>query len=246
MTFELVSDLQDTVDWGRKCLVDFNTGKTQLVSVDQSNNTGAIDMKMDGSVLEEKSSCKMLGLTFSSKLDWGSYIISIAKTAFKRIGVLIRSMEFLSPEVALYLYKPTIRSCMEYCCHVWAGAPNCYLELLDKLQKQIYRTVGAFLAASLEPLAHRQNVASLSLFYRYYFGRCSSDLAQLVPPGYSDRLHDFSVTIPRCYKDAFVNSFFPRTVRLWNSLHKECFPLTYDLSGFKSRIKRHLLTVASF
>ena len=66
-----------------------------------------------------------------------------------------------------------------------SGAPSCYLELLDKLQKQICRTVGPSLAASLEPLANRQTVASLSLFYRYYFGRCSSELAQLVPLPYS-------------------------------------------------------------
>ena len=105
---ELESDLQDTVGWGRKWLVDFNAGKTQLVSFDRSKNTGAIDVKMDGSVLEEKTSFKMLGLTFSSKLDWGFYIVSIAKTASKKIGALIRSMKFLSPEVALYLYKFTI------------------------------------------------------------------------------------------------------------------------------------------
>ena len=157
---ELESDLRDIVEWGRKWLVDFNAGKAQLVSFDQSKSTGAIDVKMDGSVLEEKTSFKMLGWTFSSKLDWGSYIVSIAKTTSKKIGALICSMKFLSPEVALYLYKSTIPPCMEYCFHVWAGAPNCYLELLDKLQKQICRTVGPSLVASLEPLAHRRNVAS--------------------------------------------------------------------------------------
>ena len=72
-------------------------------------------------------------------------------------------MKFLSPEVALYLYKSTIHPCMEYCCHIWAGAPSCYLELLDKLQKRICRTVGPSLAASLEPLAHRRNVASFCI-----------------------------------------------------------------------------------
>ena len=66
----------------------------------------------------------MLVLTFFSKLDWGSYIISTAKTASKKIGVLISSMKFLSPKVALHLYKFTIRPCMEYYCHVWAGASN--------------------------------------------------------------------------------------------------------------------------
>ena len=66
---ELESDLRDTVDWGTNWLVDFNAGKTQLVFFDRSKNTGAIDVKMDGSVLEGKTSFKVLGLTFSSKLD---------------------------------------------------------------------------------------------------------------------------------------------------------------------------------
>ena len=153
-------------------------------------------------------------------------------------------MKFLSPEVALHLYKSTIRPCMEYCCHVWVGAPSCFLELLDKLQKQIWKTAGPSLAASLEPLAHRRNVTSLRLFYRYYFCRCFSELGQPVPFPFSrgtstrnsDRLHDFSVTIRRCYKNVYVNSFFPRTARLWNSLPIECFSLTYNLNDFSLEI----------
>ena len=190
----------------------------------------------------------MLGLTFSLKLDWGSYIISIAKTPSNKIGALILSMKFLSPEIALYLYKSTIHPRMECYFHIWAVAPSCYLELLDKLQKRICRTVGPSLAASLEPLAHRRNVASLSLFYRYYFGRCSSELAQLVPllfswgrsTHYSDRSHNFSVTIPRYYKEFYVNSFFPWFSLLF--LIKKCLyigyraytqqPLFYTLSTY--------------
>ena len=148
--------------------------------LDRSNNNGSIDVKMDESVLEEKSSFKMLGLTFSCKLDWGSYIISIAKTASKKIGALICSIRFRSPEVALYLYKSTICPCIEYCCHVWAGAPSCYLELLDKVQKQICRIVGPNFAASLEPLANCQNVASLKLvfaiFCQFFISSCLDEM----------------------------------------------------------------------
>ena len=79
---------------------------------------------MDVSVLEEKSSFKVLGLSFSSKVDWGCYIISIALSC---------SVKFLSPEIGLYRCNSAIRLCMEYCCHVWTGAPNCFLELLHKL-----------------------------------------------------------------------------------------------------------------
>ena len=81
--------------------------------------------------------------------------------------------------------------------------------------------------------------------YRYYFGRYSSKLAQLAPLPYSqvrstcycDSVNDFSFVIPKLYKDVYVNSFFPRTTRLWNYLPIECL---------KSRINRHLLTVGSF
>ena len=126
------------------------------------------------------------------------------------------------------------------------------MKLLDKLEKWISRIVGPSLTTSLEPLAHHGNVASLNFFYRYYFGRYSSELAQHLPIlergllVYSDSLHDFSVTIPTCYKDDYVNSFFPGTGGLWNSLPIEFFPLTYYLNGFNSRISRHLLILGSF
>ena len=92
-----------------------------------------------------------------------------------------------------------------------------------------------------------------TVFYRYYFSRSSLQQAQLVPfpfssgrcTHFSDRLHDFSVTIPRCYKNDNVNSFFPRKAKLWNSLPIKCFPLTYNLNDFTSIINRHLLTVGS-
>ena len=94
------------MDRGRKWLAHFNAGKTQLVSFDWSNNTDAIDVEMNGSVFEEKS------------------------PASRKIGALIHSLKFLSPGVAQCLYKSIIRPCMEYCCHVWEGAPSFCLELL--------------------------------------------------------------------------------------------------------------------
>ena len=97
----------------------------------------AIDVKTNGSIYQKKLSYKMLGLTVSSKLDLGSYINSTAKTTSKKIEALICSVKFLSSEVASYHYKFTIQSCMMYCYHVQVGNPICFMELLDKLQKQM-------------------------------------------------------------------------------------------------------------
>ena len=109
--------------------------------------------------------------------------------------------------------------------------------------KRIFKTVSSSLATSLELLVHRQNIARLCIFYRYYFDRCSSELAQLVPfhffgrrsNHYSDRAHGFFITIRRWYKDVYINSFIPRTTRLWNSLPMKYFSLTYDVNGFNSK-----------
>ena len=63
---------------------------------------------------------------------------------------------------------------------------------------------------------------------------------------YSNWLHDFSITIPRCYKDVSVKGSFPRTTRFCNSLSAECLPLNYGLNNFKSRVNRHLLLAGYF
>ena len=84
----------------------------------------------------------------------------------------------------------------------------CYLEMLDVLVVQHLLPLFNF--------GYRRNLASFSLFYRYYFGRCSSELAELVQllyshgrsTRYSDRLSDFSATVHRCFKDVHVHSFF--------------------------------------
>ena len=139
---------------------------------------------------------------------------------------------------------------MEYYYHVWAGAPSCHLELLDKLQKRICKTVGPLLPASLESLVHCQNVASLIFFIIislvdvhlnwlkwFHFFILEESLLVILS------LFLDVTGICRCI---CANSFFPHAARPWNSLPIECFLLAHDPNGFKSRINRHLQPVGSF
>ena len=193
---------------------------------------------MDWPALEKKLSLKMLGLTFFSKLHWGYNIISIAKIASKGIKASFHSMKFLCP-VSLQIYHMTMHglllSYLGWCFYLLIGISR-HVTKIDMQDCWSY-----FYCLSW-------NIASLSLPYMYYFSRCSPELAELVSFSYAwgrttrypDRLRNFSVTIPRWYKDVYVNSFFPGTIGLWNSLPVECFPLTYDLNDFKSKIGRYL------
>ena len=132
---------------------------------------------------------------------------------------------------------------------------NCDLDMLDKLQKRIYRTVGPTLAACREPLGHRWDIASLSHFFRYFFGRYSPELTELVlfpfffleiPLVILTDCVIFLSSFPDVNEDVCVNVVFPHAAWLLNSLPAECVPCTYDLNSFKSRVNRHLLFLGYF
>ena len=80
-------------------------------------------------------------------------------------------MEILSSEVTLYLYKSTIRPCMECCCHVWDDASSYYIEMLDKLKNRYVGLLLLHLRPLLKPLIIHRDEVSLSLFYGYRFGK---------------------------------------------------------------------------
>ena len=63
---------------------------------------------------------------------------------------------------------------MKYSCQVWAFVPNCYLDMLGKLQKQVQKVAGPTFAA-----CNSKNVADSSFICWYYFGRSLSELAEL-------------------------------------------------------------------
>ena len=247
---ELQDDLRGIVEWGNRWLVSFNATKTKLLSFHRHRDPSLVPVEMNGIALPEKTSFRLLGITFTPSMDWKPYIQSIAKAASRRVGSLYRAQRFLTPETILHLYKSTIRPCMEYCSHIWGGAPKSHgLDLLDRVQKRVVNLVGPELSAGLNPLSHRRDVASLSLFYKYYNGNCSSELVNLVPcrrvtvrtTRFSERLHPHAVDPPKCRTKFYQSSFFPRTAKLWNSLAVGCFPSEYNLTAFKAEVNKFLL-----
>ena len=164
------------------------------------------------------------------------------------MGSLYRAQCFLPPESILYLNKSTIWPCMKYCSHILGGAPKSHgFDLLDRVQKRVVSLVGCGLTSDCQALSHRRNVASLNLLYKYYYGKCSTELVNLVPlkhvtvrsTCFSEQMHH-TVNSPMCKTKFYQSSFLPHTAALWNSLN-ECFPPDYDLTAFKGKVNKSLL-----
>ena len=112
---------------------------------------------------------------------------------------------FFSSSHLLSIYKSQIRPSLEYCFHVWGGAPKSTLCLLDKVQSKAIRLINnPNLTKSLQPLSHRRLVRDLSIFYRYFNGQCSQETRYIIPVPLrrvrttrsSTHSHPFQVSLP--------------------------------------------------
>ena len=112
------------MEWGNRWIVTFNATKTKLLSFNRHRDPLLVHVEMNGMELPEETSFCLFGLTFTRSMNWKPYIQSIAKAGSRKVGSLYRAQHFLTSESILYLYKSTIWPCMEYCSHIWGGAPR--------------------------------------------------------------------------------------------------------------------------
>ncbi|CAH2236892.1 jg20301 [Pararge aegeria aegeria] len=163
--------------------------------------------------------------------------------------MLNRAKSYFASKHILQLYKAQVRPHMEYCSHLWAGAPLYQLIPFDRIQKRVVRlVVNPKLTSSLESLGHRRDVSSFCVFYRLYNADCSEELFTLIPPSqFYDRTLRCRNQFHPHHLDAWYSStirntrsFLPRTCILWNNLPSDGFPPKYNLGLFKGRINKFL------
>ena len=241
------SDLERISDWGSNNLVRFNSAKTHLLPISLSNDPSDFDVIFEGNIVNPLHSINILGVEISSNLSWRSHIVQIAKSASKKLGVLFRCKNFFTSAQLLQLYTGLIRPRLEYCSHIWGASSS--TSLLDRVESKAFCLIDyPDLTLNLDSLALRRKVASLSLFYRYYHGRCSSELAACVPPPLgrpratrqANTSHERSVALTNPRIGRYGDCFFPSVSRLWNSLPSTVFPDVYNLSLFKKQVCHHL------
>ena len=145
------------------------------------------------------------------------------------------------------LYTGLIRPCLEYCSHIWGSSP--YTSFLDRAESNVIHLIGnPSLTSTLDPLSLRCKVASLPLFYRYYFGHCSDELAACIPPSMAQPrstrqasfAHNYCVELSNARINWFSDGFFPSTCHLWNSLPSSVFLASFNLPSFRRQVYHHL------
>lgn len=250
---ELVSSvecsLEQVTDWGKRNQVQFNPSKTQAIAFTAKKSAFNLTPRFQGIPLTLASNISILGVNISSEVQFRSHLENKAGLTSKKLGVLNRAKRYFTPNQRLMLYKAQVRPHMEYCSHLWSGAPKYQLDPLDSLQRRAVRLVNdPKLSNRLESLSVRRDVGSLCLFYRYFNGECSDEIFNLIPPShfyhrtgrYRQKGHPHIIDTWKSRTTRFNRLFLPRTCKLWNALPPEVFPQVYNLNRFKRDVNRVL------
>ena len=150
-----------------------------------------VDVKIDGSILKERSNC-LLVLNSIRVLTFSLF----PKIPCTQFGALIRSTWFSSPKVAHYLVKSTIYPYMEFCCHFWASTLHYYLLMLKKMQKWVF---------SSKLPAYHQNLGSFNLFHRFHFGKYSLNSHAYSEPCQTSKTERLAKIVPAHPLTVFAN-----------------------------------------
>ena len=208
--------MQSISKWGTCNLVKFNTSKIQLLTISLSNTPSNFPIILEDSEIPPLNSINILELQIFFSLPWRDIIVQIAKSVSKKLGFLFRCKQYFNSAQLFKFYTGFIRSCLEYCSHIWGSSP--YTSLFDRVESKAVRLIGdPSLTSTLDPLSLRRKVASLSLFYHYYFGHCSDELAACIPlPMAQPRstrqasfAHNHSVELSNARINWFSDGFFP-------------------------------------
>ena len=165
----LTNDLTNVEKWGNDNLVKFTQDKITQVVISRKHHQDFPSVFLNGHKLDISPSFTQLGLSVSSNLTWKTHINSIAKHASQKRGFLSRARGYFSLSQLLTIYKSQIHPSLEYCSHVWGGAPKSSLHPLDRVQSIAIRLVSnPNLTNSLQSLSRRRPIADLSIFCRYF------------------------------------------------------------------------------
>ncbi len=227
----LQNDLHKLEQWEDKWAMEFNPSKCQVMHISRNKKPSKHEYTLHGTTLEAVDAAKYLGVTITPKLNFNKHIDNVTASATRSLNFLKRNLQVSSPKLKITAYNALVRPLLEYAPTVWNPYTSTYIKKVEMVQRRAARytlhryhytsSVGEMLQQlGWQTLQQRREQQSLCMMYKIHYGLVAFNKAQYLIPAQQTRrtTHGLAYQIPHSRTDYHLNSFFPRTIRLWNSL----------------------------
>ena len=225
----LQEDLEALQTWERDWLMEFHPQKCQVLHITNKRQPVKQSYTIHGHVLEEVESAKYLGVNIHHKLSWNTHISQVVKKSNNSRAFLQRNIYQCPRKTKELCYKALVRPQMEYASMIWDPHTANNIHSLEMVQRRAARFVtGNYrrtcsLNSMLQQLQwptlqERRAASKMVMMYRIVNKFVAVPTTFLIPTAAIVRGHNQRFLIPFARTQAYQHSFFPDTIRLWNSL----------------------------
>jgi len=244
----LQADLDKLTFWEQTWTMEFHPDKCEVISITRKRKPVLYEYTLHGQKLKHVDTVKYLGVQIAHDLRWDKHIDYITSKANSTLGFLRRNINISNPHVKEQSYQTLVRPVLEYSQTVWDPYTTAGVDRIESVQRRAARftlcryrrtsSVSAMLAElNWQTLAERRRLARLTMFYKIHY-----NLVAIIMP-LSSKLYSRSTrtenilayNIPSSRCDYHLYSFFPRTVRDWNTLPQQTVQLR-TVEAFKQAI----------
>ena len=246
----LQKDLDSLMQWATKWKMCFNPEKSEHMKITHKHNPILFNYTLKNQPIKEVSSSKYLGITITNKLTWSTHINNITNKALSIKAFLQRNLRSCPSHIKLQCYTTMIRPILEYANTVWSPYTKKDISKIERVQRQSARFIMADYSRhssvtnmlanlNLPSLEYRRMTSSIILFYKIIHNLINIPSSDLMPITSSTRGHHQRFQHIYARTSLYSNSFFPRTIRIWNSLPEDTIQ-QQSLSQFKLKLKSSL------
>lgn len=241
----LQQDLHSLESWEREWSMEFNPDKCEVLRIHKKRTPIIYPYMLHNTQLRSTDQSKYLGVTINNNLSWAPHICNITSKAKNTLRFIKRNIKTDNKQVKEIAYKTYVRPQVEYCSTVWHPWQKYLTYKLEMIQRSAARyilndynytsSVSKMIAdLNWKTLEERRNQASLVMFFKISNGLVAVDHHHLTPT------RNLNFLIPHSVTNYHANSFFPRSIRLWNNL-PTYIQSSPNLLTFISRLDSHPL-----
>ena len=245
----LQEDLNKLASWETKWDMEFHPDKCQVLSITRKRRPIKSSYILHGKSLAHVDSVKYLGVTISSSLNWNEHISNITSKANRSLEFVRRNLRVSSKKVKETAYTTLVRPIVEYAAPVWDPHQAYLINKVEMVQRRAARYVCnrwhntssvSEMLTSLEwrSLRSRRMDAKLAMVYRIRNNMIAMPArTSLTPATRSFRYgNSASYIVPSARCDYYHHSFFPSSIRYWNTLPQTVVDSS-SLDMFKQRVQ---------